>query len=138
MNKVNVVFDYPISEIDALMRAQFGERIAGMSSGPDGTVVWFLDTPTGDDLALAQNVCNQYDPAYLSTRRDGSTITVDVWLPRNLDNLTEVTLTVEGVALPEATALTEDERGGVSGQEVLKIEGEITVGIQGEGVEVTV
>ncbi len=54
------------ARLDEEMRAAFGGRIQGISTGPHSIRVHFQEEPSGEDEALAQAVLDAHDPEALS------------------------------------------------------------------------
>lgn len=125
--------DYEISlpaadvvALDAALRAQFGAAISGVSYNGALLRIHFFDAPTAPQQASALDVVNAHDPVLLAAVRAGDTVTVSVSKPLNRDSVSEVTLTINGTPLGEATALTAN-----AGQEVIASADSVTVGVQG-------
>jgi len=114
-----------VGGLDTAMRAAFGERISGLSYNGSAVRVHFYAQYTSQDETDAQAVVDAHDPVFLTATRDGDEVTVDINKPRNLDSAMEVTLTIDGMAAPDGTALT-----GGSGQDVIVSADPITIGVQ--------
>lgn len=86
-----------VEDLDALMRSQFGTRIAGITHAGATLYVHFFTAYSGVDQAAAQAIVDAHDPVILEAARSGDVVTVQVWKPRNLDAAPSVTMTVNGV-----------------------------------------
>lgn len=98
--------DCAVPALDTALRTQFGASISGISFNGSQVRVHFLSAPTGADETAAQTIVDAHDPVLLSPSRVGDTVTVTVDKPRNVDSASEITLTVNGTALPSPTTLT--------------------------------
>lgn len=124
--------------LDAALRAALGAACTGLSHDGQTVRVHLDDAATLSEQAQAESIVVAHEPAILEATRQGGGIAVAVWLPYTND-ITEVILLVEGVALPTATALSADQRGGLSGSADLTSEDAVTLGVQGyDHEEVTV
>jgi hypothetical protein len=102
-----------------------GLTINGVSHNGREVIVHHVGTPSGADLTTAQGIVDAHDPVILTASRDGSTITVNISKPYNIDSATEVTLSVEGTPYPTATALT-----GTTGVQVLEAASTVRIGVE--------
>ena len=116
--------------LNQVIRQQFGDLISGISArrvrqeNSSTLTVHFINPATAADEAAVQAIIDAHDPIFLQAERDGDDVTVTVAKPRNLDNIVELTLTVDNEALPEAVALV-DNTATVQ----IECADEITIGI---------
>jgi len=104
--------------LDKYIRAQLTDKISGCSMvyGSGEIILHFYNEPSPVLQNQIQNyLYNTIDPTIISYLREGSVVTINVWLPLNRSNLTEIGLVIDGLPLPENVPLAEDGEGGVSG-----------------------
>lgn len=106
---------------------------SGTDSDPDYghsmSVVTWRDTgdkPTDAEITAEWDAHSErYELATITAEPDGENHTIIVTLKHNIDDVSEVTLTVNGASLSEATALTDNV-----GTETMSISTTTTIGIE--------
>ena len=132
MHNLNIDLNHAaVGSLDAAMRAEFGGRISGISYNYNGSMatVHFFEEYNAADNAAALAIAVAHDPAMLVCIRDGDEVAVLVSLPRNLEAAEDITLTVDGFPLLEATALSGPNHAG---GEVIVDAGPTVIGVVGD------
>ena len=83
--------------------------ITGISYNNSSFTVHFNSEPLQEHLTAVEAAIAIFDPVFISAVREGGIITVLLDKPNNVSRATELTLTVDGTAVPTPTSLTNNQ-----------------------------
>lgn len=102
-----------IQALDYALRQALGEKCYGLSFDQRVVTVHLIDEITEEDKGQATTIVESHNAAFLTAERRVADVDVLVWVPYGTPG-DEVTLTVNGVSLPDPLALVTDPRMGGS------------------------